>query len=131
MRRMRDTRLWTWHIAAGAVILVLLALHMWIMHLNQTLPVQAFNPAGEDPLDWANVVARGRQVIFVVGYVVLLGAAMFHGLYGLRNILFELNPGEGGKKTINAILLILGIGLFAVGTWAAIAARGVALAAGM
>ncbi|MFO7769333.1 MAG: hypothetical protein R6W82_10325 [bacterium] len=128
---MRDTRLWTWHIAAGAVILVLLALHMWTMHLNQTLPVQAFNPAGEDPLDWANVVARGEQVIYAVGYVLLLGAAMFHGLYGLRNILFELDPGEGGKKTINAILLILGIGLFAVGTWAAIAARGVALTAGM
>ena len=28
----------------------------------------------------------------MVTYIVLLGAALFHGLYGLRNILFEAEP---------------------------------------
>ena len=40
---------------------------------------------------------------FTVSYIVLLGAALFHGLYGLRNILFELGPGAGGsRRRLNA-----------------------------
>ncbi len=35
---------------------------------------------------------------FTVSYMVLLGAALFHGLYGLRNILFELGPGAGREE---------------------------------
>ena len=38
---MRDRTLWTWHIGAGLVILVLLGLHMAIMHLDQSLGISA------------------------------------------------------------------------------------------
>jgi succinate dehydrogenase hydrophobic anchor subunit len=113
----RDQGLWTWHIGAGAVILVLLGLHMTVMHLDEI--VRVFNPAPGDPVDWANVVARGKSVFFLVSYVLLLGAALFHGLYGLRNILFELNPATGVKKALNGLFLTAGFVLFAVGTWAA------------
>jgi succinate dehydrogenase / fumarate reductase membrane anchor subunit len=113
----RDQGLWTWHLGAGAVILVLLGLHMTIMHLDAI--VRVFNPAPGDPVDWANVVARGKSVFFLVNYVVLLGAALFHGLYGLRNILFELNPAAGLKKALNGLFVVAGLVLFAVGTWAA------------
>ena len=89
---MRDQKLWTWHLAAGVVILFLLGLHMTVMHLNVTIPLKGLNPAGGHPIDWANVVARGKSAAFMLTYVILLGAALFHGLYGLRNILFELNP---------------------------------------
>ncbi len=50
------------------------------------------------------MVARGKAVFFPVTYVLLLGAALFHGLYGLRNILLELNPAPGLKKAIGAVL---------------------------
>jgi succinate dehydrogenase hydrophobic anchor subunit len=113
----RDQELWTWHIAAGAVILVLLGLHMTIMHLDAF--VRVFNPAPGDPVDWANVVYRAKSVFFLVTYVLLLGTAMFHGLYGLRNIVFELNPGAGTKKALSGLILVVGIVLFAFGTWAA------------
>jgi succinate dehydrogenase hydrophobic anchor subunit len=122
----RDQGLWTWHIAAGAVILVLLGLHMTIMHLEQI--VRVFNPAPGDPVDWANVVARGKSVFFLVNYVLLLGAALFHGLYGLRNILFELNPAAGLRKALNGLFVAAGFALFVFGTWAAWA--GFAAAAG-
>jgi succinate dehydrogenase / fumarate reductase membrane anchor subunit len=118
---MRDQKLWTWHLAAGVVILFLLGLHMTVMHLNVTLPLKGLNPAGGHPVDWANVVARGKSALFMVSYVLLLGAALFHGLYGLRNILFELDPVSWLKRTISVVLLAGGIGLFVVGTWAAIA----------
>jgi succinate dehydrogenase hydrophobic anchor subunit len=113
----RDQRLWTWHIGAGAVILVLLGLHMTIMHLDEI--VRVFNPQPGEPIEWANVVARGKSAYFLVTYILLLGAALFHGFYGLRNILFELNPGAPTRKALNGLLVVAGFALFAIGTWAA------------
>lgn len=114
---MRDQGLWTWHVGAGIVILVFLGLHMAIMHLDYVLGI--FNPAGGHPIDWANVVARGKSAFFMITYIVLLGAALFHGLYGLRNILFELNPSAGTKSFLSWILIFSGVSLFIAGTWAA------------
>ena len=54
-----------------------------------------------------------------MNYIVLLGAALFHGFYGLRNIMFELNPGDATKKAVSGLLVTAGLVLFAVGTWAA------------
>ncbi len=116
---MRDQKLWTWHVAAGLVILVLLGLHMVIMHLDAIVKIGSLNPAGGEPIGWKNVVARAKTGFFAVTYVILLGAALFHGLYGLRNILFELNPAQGLKKSLSAVLVIVGLGLFVLGTWAA------------
>ena len=125
---MRDTALWTWHIIAGLIVLGLLGLHMVIMHLNGVFPVPAFNPAADQAsIDWANVAYRARQFFFMVSYIILLGAALFHGLYGLRNILVELNPPAGIRSAISGLLVVLGLALFALGAWAAVAARTVAM----
>ena len=112
---MRDQALWTWHVTAGVVILVFLGLHMIIMHLGSTVGV--FNPAGGHPVDWGNVAARGKSIFFLVTYVILLGTALFHGLYGLRNIVFELGLSRGLKTAVSVVLLLGGLGLFALGTW--------------
>jgi succinate dehydrogenase hydrophobic anchor subunit len=64
----------------------------------------------------------------MASYIFLLGAALFHGLYGLRNILFELNPAVWLRKTLSALLLLLGLGLFVYGAWAAVMARAIARA---
>jgi len=125
---MRDRTAWTWHIAAGVVILVLLGLHMAIMHLDQTLGL--FGVAGAEPVDWESVVARAGSAFFTVTYVLLLGAALYHGLYGLRNILLELNPGATLRRAVNVGLTALGLGLLVFGTWAALAAPGAAAVGG-
>ena len=124
---MRHSRLWTWHILAGLVILVLLGLHMVIMHLDEVLPVAGLNPAGGEAIDWANVAARSKMAFFMVSYIVLLGAALFHGLYGLNTIVAETNLAAGLKRFTTTALTLLGAALFVVGSWAAIAARGVAM----
>jgi len=125
---MRDRTLWTWHIGAGVVILVLLGLHMAIMHLDATLGI--FGTEGAEPVEWESVVTRAQSLFFTVTYVLLLGAALYHGFYGLRNILLELNPGAGLRRTINVGLSLAGLALFAFGTWAALAAPGAATMAG-
>jgi succinate dehydrogenase / fumarate reductase membrane anchor subunit len=101
---------------------------MTVMHLDAI--VRVFNPTPEEPIGWANVVARARSAFFLVSYVLLLAAALFHGFYGLRNIVFELNPGAGAKKAVNGVLVAAGVVLFAVGTWAAWASFQLARVAG-
>jgi succinate dehydrogenase / fumarate reductase membrane anchor subunit len=80
-----------------------------------------FNPAGGHPIDWANVVSRAKSGFFGLTYVILLGAALYHGLYGFRNIVFELNLPAFVRRTVNVSLLIAGLALFSLGTWAAYA----------
>jgi len=121
---MRDQRLWTWHVLAGLVIFVLLGLHMSVMHLDALFGW--FSPAGARPIAWNSVIERARLGFFTVSYVVLLGAALFHGLYGLRNILFELGPGAGAKKFLSLLLTAGGVALFVYGAWAAWAAGALA-----
>src|SRR4030042_2301039 len=108
---MKDQALWPWHVAAGVVILVFLGLHMGVMHLEAVLGLP-FSPAGGHPIDWANVVARAQSAFFAVPYGLLLGAALFHGLYGARNILFELGPRPALKRAANGVFLVGGLALF-------------------
>ena len=98
---MRDQSLWTWHVATAVIILILLGLHMIIMHLDDIVGV--LNPAGDHPIDWANVEARAGSAFFMVTYIIFLGAALFHGFYGFRNVLFELNPAKGLKVFITSV----------------------------
>jgi succinate dehydrogenase / fumarate reductase membrane anchor subunit len=98
-------------------------MHMTIMHLDKVVHLAGYNPAGGHPIDWANVVARGKSAFMPVSYVLLLGAALFHGLYGLRNILLELDPAAWLRKAIGFVLLLGGLGLFVFGSWVAVASH--------
>jgi succinate dehydrogenase hydrophobic anchor subunit len=44
---------------------------------------------------------------------------LLHGLLGLRVVLLELSPGPRLRRAIAPLLLLLGLGLFVLGTWAA------------
>jgi len=125
---MRDRTLWTWHVTAGLVVLILLGLHMAIMHLDHML--QVFNPTGGQAEDWANVVARMKSTFFAVSYVLLLGAALYHGLYGLRNILLEMSTDAGLRRIVRVGLWLVGLGLFGYGAYAAVLAPRVAAGVG-
>jgi len=122
---MRETKYWTWHMAAGVVILLLLGLHMLIMHTGGI--TDWFSPNPGESISKANSLFRDGQLFFTVTYIILLGIALFHGLYGLRTILFELTLKPAAEKAVSALLLIVGLGLFILGTWAAIAVRAIAL----
>jgi succinate dehydrogenase / fumarate reductase membrane anchor subunit len=93
------------------------------MHLDKIIGAWALNPNAEEAVRWANVYARSRMAVFVVVYILLLGAALYHGLYGLRTILFELGFRRRLQTAINVVFWIGGIGLFVIGTYAAIAAK--------
>jgi succinate dehydrogenase / fumarate reductase membrane anchor subunit len=113
----RESTLWTWHLLTGAVILVLLGLHMFIMHLSGLGGAE-----GQDVLSYSSVMERSRDVAFVVIYVLLLGAALYHGLYGFRKIVFELTLPEGVERAITVLVIFVGLALFVIGSYATITA---------
>jgi len=118
---MRETAFWTWHMAAGVLILILLGLHMIIMHLD--VIVGWYLPLGGSPVSWDNVITRSKAGGFVVVYTLLLGAGLYHGLYGFRTILFELSPSKKIKTIVNIVFCCLGVLLFGIGTYANIAVK--------
>jgi succinate dehydrogenase / fumarate reductase membrane anchor subunit len=123
---MRETKYWTWHMAAGVVILFLLGLHMLIMHLGGT--THLFAPYTGEAVSKENSLFRDGRLFFTVTYILLLGVALYHGLYGLRTILFELTLKRAVEKAITVVLLVVGLGLFGLGTWAALTVHSIAIA---
>ncbi len=123
---MRETKFWTWHMAAGVVILFLLGLHMLIMHTGGITHLYA--PKDGLATSEANSLFRDGRLFFTVTYIILLGVALYHGLYGLRTMLFELTLKPAAEKAISTILLLLGLGLFGLGTWAAFTVHAIAIA---
>ncbi len=115
---MRESRFWGLHMLSAVVILVFLGLHMVLMHLDGTLAL--LDPALGQPLAWERVLARARSNFFTVTYVMLLAAALFHGLYGLRTMIYELTENATTRKAVSAILMTGGFALFILGAYAVI-----------
>lgn len=115
---MREAKLWFWHIITAVFILFLLGSHMGIMHMGAIL--SALGLGSDNPTSAENVFARSQQMLFMVTYIVLLGTALFHGLYGLRSILCELSLSKTLEKLIGSLFTVAGIALFLYGTYVAV-----------
>lgn len=115
---MRESKLWFWHILTAVIILVLLGIHMATMHLGAILG--AVGIGSGNPTSSAEVFHRSRQVFYMVTYILLLAAALFHGLYGLRSMLFELSLSKAVQKAIGGLCAVVGVALFIYGSYAAI-----------
>jgi succinate dehydrogenase hydrophobic anchor subunit len=115
---MRESKLWSWHILSGAAILVLLGIHMGVMHLSAV--AKALGIGAGDPLRSAEVFRRSRQSFYLITYILLLGSALFHGLYGLRSMLYELSFFRKLEKIIGGICALTGVALFIYGSYVAV-----------
>lgn len=115
---MRESRLWFWHILSAIVILFLLGVHMGTMHLGAILT--SIGIGSRDPVQSAEVFHRSQQLVYMITYILLLGAALFHGLYGIRSMLFELSLSKGMEKAIGSVCALAGIVLFIYGTYVAV-----------
>lgn len=116
---MKETRLWAWHMIAGIAILFLGGLHMVIMHMDGIL---GFFNQTDRAVDWTNVVMRAQSWFFAITYVLLLIVTLFHGFYGLRNILLETGWGQRNRGGIHMTIWTVATLLFIIGTYAAFAA---------
>lgn len=117
-KAMRETKVWVWQFFSAVVILALLSVHMIIMHLDGLLGLLV--PAWADPLAWENMLSRGKSGFSTLMYILLLAAALFHGLYGVNTILTEFWTNQRSEKIIRACCWAAGITLFVIGTAATV-----------
>jgi succinate dehydrogenase hydrophobic anchor subunit len=115
---LRESKLWFWHVLTAVIILVLLGVHMGTMHLGAVTKI--FGAGSGDPVKSPEVFHRSQQTVYLISYIALLGAALFHGLYGLRSMLFELSLSKIMEKAISGICAFGGIALFIYGSYVAV-----------
>jgi succinate dehydrogenase hydrophobic anchor subunit len=94
-------------------------LHMGIMHLSAIWSALGIGSA--EPTKSDEVFRRSQQLFFMITYILLLGTALFHGLYGFRSMLCELSLSKFLEKVIGVVCAVVGFALFIYGSYAAIA----------
>jgi succinate dehydrogenase hydrophobic anchor subunit len=109
----RESRLWVLHLFAGAALIALLGLHMTLMHYQAILGW--LGGGQEDVLAFASVATRDRAVAMRVVYALLLGFALYHGLYGARGVLQEVWSSPRAARLINTVLVLIGMVVFVYG----------------
>ena len=110
---MRETRLWSLHILVIPIIAVLLAMHLALMHYAPVF----YGMSVEKAREFSTMIERGKSVAQFVIYILLLAAGLYHGLYGLRGILRELPLTPVLVKVVDIGVLLLGLAIFALGTY--------------
>lgn len=110
---MRETRLWSLHLLAIPVILILLGMHFAVMHYAPVF----YGTSVEEARSFEVMIERGRSVAQFVLYILLLAAGLYHGFYGLRGILRELPLSPVLAKVVDVSILIVGLLVFALGTY--------------
>jgi succinate dehydrogenase hydrophobic anchor subunit len=109
---------WLLHICAGVFLIVLLGFHMIIMHLNDIIASITGNSF--EPLRFQSVQMRGENVYYLIFYLVFLFIALYHGLFGLKNILVEYFCSEKSERRIYLLVWLFGIVLFVVGSFSTV-----------
>jgi succinate dehydrogenase / fumarate reductase membrane anchor subunit len=101
---MRESSLRLVNYVMMSAILVTLGIH---------LAAHAFLGVSGYPqsLTYDTVVARYRDVTSATLLGVLLVAATFHGLYGLRSILLDVRSGPRWSRAVSVALLAIGFGI--------------------
>jgi succinate dehydrogenase hydrophobic anchor subunit len=110
---MRETRLWSLHLLAIPIIVVLLGLHFAVMHYAPVF----YGMSVEEARSFEVMVERGRSVAQFVLYILLLAAGLYHGLYGLRGIIRELPLTPALSKAVDMGILVFGLLIFGFGTY--------------
>ena len=116
---MKESTLWFLFIVMALVMMIAIPIHL---HNFSTLLRPLGAPGYEQALSWEFVRARAKDLFYTITYTALLGAATYHGMYGVRSIVFELTLTKAYERLVSIICLIAGAGLFAFGTYVAVAA---------
>ncbi len=116
--RVRGDVGWGWaaQAATGAVVLVLVAVHMVAQHF--ILP--------EGLRDYAQVEAWLRQPIVAAVETVFLASVTAHALLGVRAVLLDLGPSPRVERALTAGLGVIGVATVLYGLWLTAVVTGLA-----
>ncbi|MCL4465385.1 MAG: succinate dehydrogenase [Chloroflexi bacterium] len=105
--RTTNFELWSWLFmrVSGALLLILLLIHLAIMHVTQ--PIENVN--------FAFVAARWASPLWRWYDLVLLGLGWVHGLNGVRVVMDDWIHSPGWRLTLTALLWLIGFILLVIG----------------
>jgi succinate dehydrogenase hydrophobic anchor subunit len=112
---MKNTYLQLAQMISGALVAVLLALHLAVQKLDVILGF--FGAKISDPTAWSSVMERAHQGLWVFIYISLLALGLFHALNGLRNMLLEINLSSSAMRVLTGLIVVFGIIFLALGTY--------------
>jgi len=97
---------WPWVLQrlTGLILVVGLAVHFWVLHF-----------AIERPVTFDKVLERLRYPGWVLFDLLLLVAAIYHGLNGLWAIILDYAPNDLSKRVVGLVLWIVGIVTLLIG----------------
>ncbi len=100
--------LWVMQRVSGVFLVVLLFFHViWLHYVDP-----------ESVLTVAGVQLRLQALLFGITDTLLLGFAVFHGLNGVRAVLFDYVASPRWRRISSALLLAAGVVLTGYGLWA-------------
>jgi len=99
--------LWLVKIVSGPLLVILLGIHLIVNHF--------LSPGGL--LTYADIVAYYKNPVIPVMEIAFLATVVTHSLTGLRGIVLDLKPAHDVMQIVNSILIVLGLGSVAYGTW--------------
>ena len=97
---------WLLQRLSAIIIFAILVTHIVVMH---------YTTPGE-PITFAESIQRLDNPIFVVLWLLLLGASLYHILYGVRNIILDFVT-VTNKRTLTQALFGIGIVIFGAGVF--------------
>ena len=112
---MRTTYLRFLQLATGVLVAVFLGIHIVLQHLDTILGFLGVHVA--ESTSWTSMIDRASQGIWVFIYIALLAVGLYHGIHGLRNIIIESTSSVKTGRVITWVFIILGIVVFAWGTY--------------
>jgi succinate dehydrogenase / fumarate reductase membrane anchor subunit len=112
---MKNTYLQMAQMISGALVAVLLAVHIGVQKLDVILGF--FGARISDPIAWSSVVERAHQGLWVAIYILLLTFGLFHALNGLRNMLLETNLSSSTMRVLTGLIIAFGIVFLALGIY--------------
>lgn len=105
--RARPTWGWIWQAVSGVLVLGLITLHMIANHFVVKQGLRDFH----------DVVVYLSNPIVLVLEVLFLFVVTWHGLLGLRAVLFDFGLSPRTERRITRVLWVLGIAIVVYGLW--------------
>lgn len=101
--------IWAWILQriSAVLLLVFLGTHLLVLHY---IPENLI-------ITFAGVAARCKSTLYVAVDGGLLAIALYHGLNGLRGILFDYIAGESARRAITWALLVVGVAFLLWGAY--------------
>ncbi|MBA7601851.1 hypothetical protein ES703_08935 [subsurface metagenome] len=115
---MRQSYFRVLQLITGVAVFFLIAAHVTALRLDDFAGV--FGVHIEEPTSWGSVMDRATSAGWASFYIILLAVAIYHALYGLRVVLMELPWPPVIARSLNYIMMGIGIAVFGYGTFIAL-----------